>query len=70
MFDLDPLLLCLINQLNPNYTMSETCSKCHKGLLKPTRYEKMFICDNCGRTVSELTLQDIQDGKYKSNYSN
>ena len=50
--------------------MLETCLKCRKGLLKPTQYEKMFVCENCGRTRSELTLQDIQDGKYKSNYSN
>jgi uncharacterized Zn finger protein len=46
--------------------MSETCSKCHKGVLKSTGYEKMFVCDNCGRTRSELTLQDIQDGKWKN----
>lgn len=45
--------------------MSETCSKCRKGVLKLTRYEKMFVCDNCGRTRSELTLQDIQNGKFK-----
>lgn len=42
----------------------DTCSKCHKGVLKPTRYEKIFVCDNCGRTVSEL--QDIQDGRWKN----
>ena len=43
--------------------MSETCLKCHKGVLKPTEYPKMFVCDNCGRTRSELTLKDVADRK-------
>jgi hypothetical protein len=63
----DPVMLFVLTTTISDILLGkEFCSKCNSGILKPTKYSNMWMCDYFGISKCELTMEEFMESRKSS----